>query len=221
MASFPFGVASRRGRGARARRRLAEERPGAKPDGRDPRVAGVGPPRSPLPARALPPPPPVTSAPRSLGALWRSGDEPGPGCRASLPTLPLRKWCATLAGVEAGAAAALGELLFTGGVGRAAELSPAAGPGERRQPSGRQPRVSNRCPVRVRVLGGGCLLTCSVRHVNLFEIPSVCTLSPGTLPLCPPPPRNLVNSPRAMCQILCKCSFPGPFQMHSLNGVRD
>lgn len=100
----------------------------------------VGPPESPLPARGTP----VTSAPRSLGALSGSGDEPGPGCRASLPTLPLRKWCATLAGAEAEAAAALGELLFTGGVGRAAELSRATGPGERRQPSGRRPGLEPR-----------------------------------------------------------------------------
>lgn len=132
LASFSFRRRVPPRPGSRARRRLAEELPGAEPDGRDPGVSGVRPPQSPLPARGAP----VTSAPRSLGALWGSGDEPEPGCRASLPTLPLRKWCAELAGAEAEAeaeaAAALGELLFTGGVGRAAELFPAAGSGERR-----------------------------------------------------------------------------------------
>lgn len=105
-------------------------------------MRGVRPPRSLLPARGAP----VTSAPRSLGARSGSGVEPGPGCLTGLPTLPLRKWCAALAGAEAEADAALGELLFTGGVGRAAELSPAAGPGERRQPSGRRPGLELRSP---------------------------------------------------------------------------
>lgn len=162
LASFPFRRRVPPRPGSRARRRLAEELPGAEPDGRDPGGAGVRPPRSPLPARGAP----VTSAPRSLGAPSGSGDEPEPGCRASLPILPLRKWCAALAGAEAEAAAALGELLFTGGVGRAAELSPAADSGERRQTSGRRPGLEPRSRVGLGTQRG--LLTCAGRYVNHF-----------------------------------------------------
>lgn len=51
------------------------------------------------------------------------------GARPGLPTLPLRKWCAALGEAEAALGAGvlpLGELLFTGEVGRAPEL-PLAG----------------------------------------------------------------------------------------------
>lgn len=118
---------------SRTRRRRSEERPRPRPTAGLP-GASSGSPES---RRGGPPQPlfsprgaPVMSAPahprpgkqrkaRCSPRGPRSALRPrGRGARPGLPTLPLRKWCAALGEAEA----ALGELLFTGEVGRALEL---------------------------------------------------------------------------------------------------
>ena len=132
------------GAGSRVRRRRPEERPGPS------RTAGLpgassgspesrrgGPPQPLLPPRGAP----VMSAsshprPRKRRKARCSPRVPRSvlcprvrGARPGLQTLPLRKWCAALGEAEAALGAGvlpLGELLFTGEVGRALEL-PLAG----------------------------------------------------------------------------------------------
>lgn len=132
--------------GSRARRRRPEERPRQSPTAGlpgasfgEPRIAERRSAAASLSPSGRPPTPSCrlcTPSPREAAEspgqtrVPRSALRPRvEGARPGLPTLPLRKWCAALGEAEAALGAGvlpLGELVFTGEVGRALEL-PLAG----------------------------------------------------------------------------------------------